>query len=207
MQFINEQALDFFNESSFLVQDALEKHSLVPGVSVAIIKPTDTNTRVHRVSLIAKGLARVSTDEPLTAAHYMQCASLSKTVATAFALEYFADKGLDMKATSVNALLRSIGAVWRIESAPKFAADDVTLSMLVNHTALGMHYVYGIPLQQYADHVTPIHLLNGSGLPASYGYKKLTLERQPGAKFSYSGGGFVVLQYLVEEMERRPIEE
>lgn len=160
------------------------------------------------MSLIAKGLARVSTDEPLTAVHYLQCASLSKTVATAFAIEYFAEKGLDMKATSVNALLRSIGAAWRIESAStSFAADDVTLSMLVNHTALGMHYVYGIPLQQYMDHVTPIHLLNGSGLPASYGYKRLILERRPGERFSYSGGGFVVLQYLVEEMERRPIEE
>ena len=121
-----------------------------------------------------------------------------------------------MTTTSVNVLLQSIGAVWRVEpatmsasssSSAPYAADDVTLSMLVNHTALGMHYVYGIPLQQFKDHVTPIHLLNGSGLPASYGYRKLSLERQPGERFSYSGGGFVVLQYLVEEMERRPIEE
>ena len=88
-----------------------------------------------------------------------------------------------------------------------FEADDVTLAMLVNHTALGMHYVFGFPIQFYSDEVQPIHLLEGSGLAALYGYKKLLLEKKPGSKFSYSGGGFVVLQYLLEELEKKPIEE
>lgn len=79
--------------------------------------------------------------------------------------------------------------------------------MLVNHTALGMHYVYGIPIQRCVnDAVRPINLLEGSGLPALYGYKRLYLEKPAGSKFSYSGGGFVVLQYLLEEMEQQPIE-
>ncbi len=80
-------------------------------------------------------------------------------------------------------------------------SDEVNLSMLVNHTALGMHYVYGIPLSSKMP--TPVELLSGV---KEYGYENLLLERVPGVKFSYSGGGFVVLQYLLEEMERRSID-
>jgi hypothetical protein len=34
----------------------------------------------------------------------------------------------------------------------------------------------------------------------SYGYSALHVERQPGTAFKYSGGGFIVLQYIIETM-------
>jgi CubicO group peptidase (beta-lactamase class C family) len=36
-------------------------------------------------------------------------------------------------------------------------------------------------------------------------YAPLLVDKQPGSKFSYSGGGFVVLQHLLEEIEKRDI--
>lgn len=167
-----------------LIEEALSRHPLVPGVSIAVIQN-------YVVTPYCAGLARVQTNHAFTSEHFMQCASLSKTVATAFAIEYFTNKSIDMLSTSVNSLLAQYSLPWRIEVSPTSGlprdnADKVTLSMLVNHTALGMHYVYGIPLKDYVP--KPIELLTGAPAAAKYGYSALLLERQPGQSFSYSGG-------------------
>lgn len=182
------------------VAQVLSSHQNVPGISVGLIFD-------YQVYPYSTGIARHSANEALTNDHYMECASLSKTVGTAFAIQYFTEKSICMS-TSVNFLLKSLKSSWFIENAPGSelpapAADSVTLAMLTNHTALGMHYVYGIPL---SDSFPPIiELLNGTH-SANYGYKALYLERMPGEKFSYSGGGFLVLQLILELMEGRPIE-
>jgi hypothetical protein len=68
-----------------------------------------------------------SAGEPLTTAHCMQIASESKTVAAAFATQYFAGKGIAMSAP-VNALLAAAGSKWRIELPPAGApaSDNAT---------------------------------------------------------------------------------
>jgi CubicO group peptidase (beta-lactamase class C family) len=182
--------------SDSLLTGLLSKHVQVPGTTVAVVEQ-------YKVTSHVAGLARVSTADNFTSSHFIQCASLSKTVAAAFAHEYFSSKAISMT-TPVNQLLRSVKSEWLIESTnPAFHGDDVTLSMLVNHTALGMHYVYGIPLSRRIP--TPLELINGSA--KEDGYEYLKLERPAGSVFSYSGGGFVVMQYLLELMEGRPIEE
>ena len=47
-------------------------------------------------------------------------------------------------------------------------------------------------------------LLSGNN---SYGYESLLVSKEPGSAFGYSGGGFLVLQYLLELRERKPIGE
>jgi len=42
---------------------------------------------------------------------------------------------------------------------------------------------------------------------APFGYASLDLIKRPGTKFQYSGGGFLVLQHLLEVMEGKPIAE
>lgn len=180
----------------------LAKHPDVPGVSVAI-------SRGYKVYSAAAGFAKVSTTGeqsgiPLTTDHFLQCASLSKTVGTAFAIEYFTKCGIPMT-HSVKALLDSIGSSWRIICNPSAtnmdasAGDRVTLAMLVNHTALGMHYVYGIPHSSRMP--SCLELISGSAYTASFGYQPLLLERAPGERFAYSGGGFLVMQHIIETME------
>lgn len=66
-----------------------------------------------------------------------------------------------------------------------------------------MHYVYGIPINK--EFPSAVKLLDGS-IEKEFGYSSLLVERLPGESFSYSGGGFVVLQYLIEEMEKDTIE-
>jgi len=187
------------------LESLLAAHPDVAGVSIGLLQDNYT------VSAHVAGYARISTGEAMTSEHFLECASLSKTVATAFAIEYFAARGIEMN-TSVNALLAQAGSTWRIDlpplsspscpsacSAPSWP-DKVTLAMLVNHTALGMHYVYGMPLGRATP--SPQELLDGS-LEAAFGYAPLYIEREPGSLFKYSGGGFIVLQHLIECLEKQ----
>lgn len=184
-----------------LLSTILLDHPDVPGISVGLVCN-------YKVKSLVAGLARSGTNEGMSESHYLQCASLSKTVGSTFAVEYFLSRGIDLS-TSVNFLLQRVQSPWRIRMNPSStlsasAADAVSLYMLMNHTALGMHYVYGIPL---TDDFPPIvDLLNGSN-SSKYGYNELFLEREPGEKFAYSGGGFLVLQHLLELLEGSPIEE
>jgi len=178
------------------LEKLLIKHDKVAGTTIALVED-------FSVRSVVAGYARKSTGEAFDTDHFIQCASLSKTVAAAFSHEYFYDKGIPMT-TSVNALLRDLNSPWLIEStSPQFLSDDVTLSMLLNHTALGMHYVFGIPIR--GEIPTPLELISGAA--KKHGYEVLQLERPAGTFFSYSGGGFVVMQYLLERMEGKPIEE
>ena len=81
---------------------------------------------------------------------WLQIASLSKTLGTAFAIEYFTARGIPMD-SPVNSLLRDAGATFQLTPAPGNPtewADQVTLAQLTNHTGLGMHYVNGVPLSE-----------------------------------------------------------
>eukprot|EP00605_Chrysophyceae_sp_TOSAG23-4_P000133 GSChrysophyteH1.ASY1.ANO1.152.1 assembled CDS len=172
------------------LESILSRHPDVAGFNVAYMFD-------YEVKVLSAGFARLSTREVMTPAHYMEAASLSKTVGTAFAVEYFTARGISMQ-TPVNSLLRKAGSEWTISLPPEPASDlssewpdQVTLAQLVNHTALGMHYVFGLPL---SHGMPPIKdFLNGS-LEHSFGYAPLYLEKKPGSSFKYSGGGFITMQ-------------
>jgi len=215
---------------SILYSNSFYKEN-IPGVSISVINNNNNtndnnknneynnnnnnnNNDNYIIDNYAIGLARFLTNEYMTEHHYLQCASLSKTIAAAFSIDYFNKRNISMT-TSVNALLRSIHSQWIITSSSSSSSssnsshctydpEEVTLSMLINHTALGMHYVYGIPFTQSLT-LQPLQLLDGTY--SHIGYKPLVLDRHPGVRFSYSGGGFVVLQYLLETMEGKSIDE
>ncbi len=107
-----------------------------------------------------------------------QIASLSKTLACAFSLEYFAQHKISLN-TSVNSLFEKNKSGFRLKS------NSVTLEHLMNHTALNMHYVFGVPLNEL--------------LP------KVDIANPPGTVFQYSGGGFLVLEHLLECLENKSI--
>ena len=164
----------------------------------------------YEVSSVNVGYARLSTGELMSECHFIECASLSKTVAAAFSIEYFTSRGISMT-TSVNRLLDEAGSKWKLTLPPEDKCnslnpewvDEITLTMLINHTALGIHYVYGVPLSN--EFPSAEDLLNGTH-EKTYGYAPLYVERKPGTEFKYSGGGFIVLQHLLECREGKPID-
>jgi len=178
----------------------------VAGVSLAVLVPSDGDANIRTQTA---GVADRTSKTALFDSTWLEIASLSKTIAGAFACEYFEARGLPMRTTPVNPLLREAGSPFQLKSAegkPAEWAEQVVLAHLLDHTGLGMHYVNGVPL---AIPFPPIlSLISGSAeAPAPYGYASIDLTRQPGTSFSYSGGGFLVLQHLLELREGRPIAE
>ncbi|MEK6628063.1 MAG: serine hydrolase [Bdellovibrionota bacterium] len=145
--------------------------------------------QVNAVSLAINVAGRV---QPLSfgEAHeqtQFELASLSKTLASAFSLEYFAKKNISID-TSVNTLLASTASKFRLKS------DTVSLRHLMNHSALNMHYVKGYPLNEKMPKLQEL-------------LSSIEVIAEPGAEFHYSGGGFIVLEYLIEELEKKSIQD
>ena len=111
--------------------------------------------------------------------------------------------------SAVNPLLAAAGSPFRLKSAagcPAEWADAVTLTQLLDHTGLGMHYVNGVPRSEPFPPV--LDLISGTAeKPAPHRYASLELTKAPGSAFGYSGGGFLVLQHLLECREGKPVAE
>jgi len=135
-----------------------------------------------------------------------QQASLSKTVSTALCLEYFRHNGISHEA-SVNELLEGTSSDFRLTLGPEVDpsmtwADDIQIIDLLNHQGLGQHYVNGIPR---TDEKYSIECLCRGN--EKYGYPGVFVHKPPKTKFSYSGGGFLVLQLLIEALEQCSVAE
>jgi allantoicase/malate synthase/CubicO group peptidase (beta-lactamase class C family) len=126
---------------------------------------------------------------PVSGNTLFQLASLSKTLATAFALEYFRRHGISLQST-VHSILAQTASPYRI---PGPWGDQVTLEHCLNHSALSMHYVNGISGSQMP---TALQLLQGA-----HGYAPIEVRAQPGTQFGYSGGGFIVIEHLLDALE------
>ena len=133
-----------------------------------------------------------------TPSTWFELASLSKTIASCFAIEYFSKKQIPLE-TSVNSLLESSGSSFRLKGP---WAQNVQLKHLMNHTALNLHYVNGVPANREMPAIQ--NFLEGN---STYGYEAIQVLNEPGQVFKYSGGGFLVLEHLIEALEKKPIQQ
>lgn len=166
----------------------------IAGASIAI-------ARGSHVQALPLGFAEKN-KRPVAAHTLFEIASLSKTVASAFAVEYFQSRQIDL-ATSVNALLAKTKSTFRLVSAGDPAwADAVTIKNLMSHSALNMHYVNGIPCNQPMPALTEIFTQ-----PEKHHYEAIRVINQPGTVFKYSGAGFMVLEHVIEALAGERIEQ
>ena len=204
----NTQAQEIENARSALWQISLKR--LESTASLHLYKKLDSLLKKHKVNSAAMSITNPEAKAPqalnlnTTANTWYEIASLSKTVASCFALEYFKEKGISLN-TGVNALFEKAGSLFRLQSLdeahPEWA-DQVTLTHLMKHSALNMHYVNGIP----ADlEMPPVEdLINGH---ETYRYPKVGVVFKPGTGFQYSGGGFLVLELLLKTLEKKSVQE
>lgn len=181
------------------MREALSRHAVV-GASICVIE-MDSDGVCDTVQEILLGMGRMG--EPVQSQTRFEIASLSKSVATAVALECFRRRGIGLE-TSVNALLQKCGSAFRIcshDPAHPQWANRVTLAHLMSHRALNMHFVRGVP----ADCPMPSidAWLDGGDVT---GGEAIGVINEPGSVFQYSGGGFVVLEHLLIQLEGKPID-
>jgi len=135
------------------------------------------------------GLADRDRNVPVTADTVFQVASISKSV-TAWGVMRLVERGiLDLDAPVEAYLTR-----WHLPPSD-YDASGVTIRRLLSHTA-------GLSVGGYPGYVPdlPLPSLEQSldGLNGGAGAVRIAME--PGARWSYSGGGYTLLQLVVEEV-------
>jgi len=172
----------------FTLSDRMAYYS-VPGVSVAVLE----GGRV--VWAKGYGVKDVDTGDPVTPETLFQAASISKPVAATAALRLVEEGVLDLD-TPVNTYLRR----WKIPENDFTREEPVTLRRILSHTA-GLT-VHGFPGYAVSDPVpTTVQVLHGTG-PANT--DPVRVDTLPGSLWRYSGGGYTVMQLLLEDATGEP---
>jgi CubicO group peptidase (beta-lactamase class C family) len=160
----------------------------VPGVSIAVIHDGKIEW--------ARGFGNTSIGGPaVTPDTLFQAASISKPVAALAVLRLVQSGKLDLD-TDVNQYLKT----WKVPSNPLTDRTKVTIRQLLTHTAgLTVHgfagYASDAPLP------TLVQVLNGEK-PANSA--PIVVADPPGAKWQYSGGGYVIAQQLLQDVTGVP---
>lgn len=164
----------------------------VPGLSVAVFDEGEI------IWAKGYGVRDKAVGAAVTPTTRFQAASISKPVTSA-ALFRLVEQGVLGLDEDVNDRLRR----WKVPQSPLTESEKVTPRRIITHIAgLGVHgylgYAPGEPLP------TILQILDGLA-PANS--KAVRVEVAPGAKEIYSGGGFIVLQLLMEDVTGRPFPE
>lgn len=163
------------------------RHYRVPGLSIAVFK----DGQLHWAK--SYGLADTQMVKPVTNATLFQAASISKPVAALAALKLVEAGKVDLN-TDVNEYLTS----WKLPGNKYTRQQPVTLRHLLSHT--GGVTVHGFP-GYTQDMVFPstVDVLDGKG-----NTDPIRVDTLPGSKWRYSGGGFTIMQQLVEDVSGQP---
>jgi CubicO group peptidase (beta-lactamase class C family) len=161
----------------------------VPGLSIAVVH----NGQIDWAQ--GYGLRDSRKSEPVDATTLFQAASISKPVSAAVALR-MVDLGVLALDEDVNRKLES----WKVPDSEFTSATPVTLRNLLSHSA-GLT-MSGVP-EFAADAALPtlVQVLEGTW---STGAERVRSVSKPGVEYSYSGGGYIVLQLLLTDVADRP---
>jgi CubicO group peptidase (beta-lactamase class C family) len=164
--------------------------STTPGLAVALVGD-------GRAAWAAGyGVADHATGQPVTPTTRFQAASVAKPV-TAWGVLRLVEQGrIGLDEPVVGHLRR-----W-CPPPSRFQADGITVRRLLSHTAgLSVHGYAGQTLDR------PLPPIEASLSGEASGSFPVELLEAPGRRWLYSGGGYSVLQLLVEELSGRPFAE
>jgi CubicO group peptidase (beta-lactamase class C family) len=159
----------------------------VPGVSVAVVD--------EGALAWARAYGQTGEGGPVTTDTLFQAASLSKPVAAMVALR-LVELGTLSLDEDVNVKLKT----WKVPASESLAGESVTLRRLLSHTA-GLT-VSGFPGYAAGAAVPTLTQLLDGVAPANTG--AIRVDTRPGTRWRYSGGGYQVMQLLVEDVTGKP---
>jgi CubicO group peptidase (beta-lactamase class C family) len=164
-------------------------HHRVPGISIAVVDDLEIAWAK------AYGVLEAGKSERVTPGTLFQPASIGKIVVAVAALHLVETGDLDLD-EDVDRRLVS----WRIPESELTAERKVTLRRLLSHgagvTVEGFRgYAHGEPVP------TLVQVLNGER-PANS--PPVRVDTVPGTRYRYSGGGYVIVQQLLEDVTGEP---
>ena len=170
------------------IGERMEFHR-VPGVSIAVVR--DGKLRWAK----GYGLANTGTGDSVTTTTLFQAGSISKPIAALAALKLAEEGRVDLD-TDVNQYLKS----WKVKENQYTEEQKVTLRLLLTHSA-GMT-VHGFPGYAQGDKFPEINkVLKGKG-----NTPEIEVDTVPGSLWRYSGGGYTVMEKVVEDVTGMPLE-
>lgn len=172
----------------WMLQDRMARWK-VPGVGIAVID----DGRI--VWAQGYGLIDANGSAPVTSETRFQAASISKPVAAAAALAMVEAGELSLD-RGVNTDLRS----WTLPPSSFTAERPLTLRDLLSHT--GGTTVHGFPGYAQGEAIPTLPQILKGGPPANTA--AVVSEAQPGERWKYSGGGYEIVQQLIEDVSGRP---
>ncbi len=173
----------------FNILDRME-HYKVPGVSIAIVE----NGKLKWAK--GYGYANTESGTKVDANTLFQAGSISKPVAALSALQLYENGKLDLD-KDVNQYLKN----WQLSENKFTTTEKVTVQKLLTHTAGTT--VHGFPGYQQTDTFPEIiEVLSGKGNTA-----KIEVDTIPGSIWRYSGGGYTIMEKVVEDISGLPLEE
>jgi len=168
------------------------KHYKVPGLSVAVIDKGEIAWAK------GYGIKENGGSDPVTPETLFQAASISKPLTALGTLQLVEKGSLDLDSPINDKLLS-----WKVPENEFSEKEKVTLRHLLTHSA-GLT-VSGFPGYATSEQIpTPIQVLDGEK-PANT--PPVRIDMIPGSEWRYSGGGFVVMQLLVEDVSGRSFQE
>ena len=163
---------------------------MVPGTAIAII---DNGALVMQKTY---GFSDVENGVEVTAQTGFNIGSISKTIAAWGVMKLVEDGKLDLDAPAENYLTR-----WQLPDS-EYDSKKVTIRRLLSHTAgLSLH---GYPGWTKNDRLSTIEeSLDGR----NNGPGSVEMIMEPGTQWKYSGGGYTILQLIVEEVTGQKFED
>lgn len=159
----------------------------VPGLSIAVWNDGEIDW-ARGYGVVARGDGRRVDTKTL-----FQVGSVSKSLTAVATLRLLARRGLP-PSTPVNDLLRS----WKLPGG-----EGVTIERILSHTA-GLN-VQGFPgFEAGETQPSLVEELEGRGASLT---DPLRVDVTPGTKLRYSGGGYLLLQQMLIDLERRSFDE
>lgn len=161
----------------------------IPGLSVAVLD----GGRI--VWAEGYGVMDVETGVPVTDETLFQAASISKPVAATAALRLVERSLLELD-RPINDYLTT----WKLPGNAFTRENPVTLRHLLTHT--GGLTVHGFPGYALSEEVpSTVQVLNGED-PANTA--PIRVDTVPGSLWRYSGGGYTIMQLLLEDVTGKP---
>jgi len=162
----------------------------VPGVSIAVVK----NGELYWAK--SYGVANTETGKKVNNETLFQAGSISKPLAALAALQ-LVEQGLVDLDQEVNKYLKG----WKVPESKFDENQKLTLRHLLTHT--GGTTVHGFPgYTDKDDFPTDEDVLNGKGnTPAVF------IDTEPGTNWRYSGGGYTIMEKMVEDVSGQPFDE
>ncbi|MCX6305896.1 MAG: serine hydrolase [Bacteroidetes bacterium] len=169
---------------TFSIRDRMQYFD-VPGLSIAVMKD-------HQIEWAKSyGVKEKGTNDSVTLNTMFQAASMSKPVTAMIALKLEEEKKINLE-QDINQQLKT----WHLPENEFTRQRAVTPGLLMLH--LGGLNVPSFPGYSKYDSIPGVKdILNGTS-PSNTEAVKVVLV--PGSKWSYSGGGYTVLQLLMEEV-------